>query len=608
MSEEKPAISVKRFEDFIQAVSTAVNLPTSDSSPAFTLIIGAGFSNGLIPTAYDMAFHDIPWWLDPERDAAKPFSRAPGCVPGSDPEFQKRRNALWRKIKEEQPRNEKIPPDLEVDGDGCPVNNPDNIARCYKAIMCASCGLSSQEARCNYLRDAVKRTENEINYAHLFLAGILEAQRTEAWKKEYRHRRPFCRTVLTTNFDTLLQRSLQLNNQLFFISDQPDKLFDSLDDEHEAVHVVQTHGSIFRRFTANDDEEIRRMMEKNAPAFTDYLGRHGVIVIGYGGWDDTIMKALEKCTRFEGNLYWCGITPEGEWGGLCKKVQKLLEDHSGDAYYVPLKGNDGAFVTMRELHKALGLKNHPKVLIDPFANLLESIRGFRFQPEYEYENVLPEKQRREVSPQCLADIIKPQAVKEGVIKLLSKYRDRFNNPETYEEKRVLADSLTLAGDYSSARAIYSSLIVMDGVTSDQRAWALFLRAMLINDETEYEAKIGDLLQVTQMADISSEIKLNAFYYRGLTHYFNQNNQDAIKDFTSAIDLFDQPSEVKARSFFFRAEVYKKLKDYVSATSDYTVALLQKELPEILNKKAVDALGHLEYESHRPCPKENKRND
>jgi hypothetical protein len=137
--------------------------------------------------------------------------------------------------------------------------------------MCASDGLHSEESRSGYLRAVVRRTKNKINYANLYLAGILQAQRTEEWKRN--HRRPFCRTVLTTNFDTLLQRALLLNNQLFFVSDQPENHFDTPDDSNEAIHIVQTHGSIFRPFVANSEAQIRRLRKENSQPFHESLGR-----------------------------------------------------------------------------------------------------------------------------------------------------------------------------------------------------------------------------------------------------------------------------------------------------------------------------------------------
>jgi len=367
--ENEPQISVKSFEDFITTVISEVNAPARDKSPAYTLIIGSGFSSGLIPTAYEMAMNNIPWWKYSGRsdESMKPAT--------DDSNFTEERNKLWKSIKDEEPRNPKIPP-LEIDERGFPTDDPDNVAKCYKAIMCASAGLSSQNQRTEYLRDVVKRSENEINYAHLFLAGILKAQNTDAWE-DLKHKRPFCKTVLTTNFDTLLQRSLQLNNQLFFVSDQPDGSFEKPTDNHDAIHIVQTHGSIFRPFLANNDEEIKDLMEKNAPALKDYFEKRGIIVIGYGGWEDTLMKALTDCRHFNGNLFWCDIHPESSLNKLRSNVRELLSQHHKDAFYVPLPTNDGADLALQELHDKLGLKSYPQIIVNPLSDLIDSIKRLK---------------------------------------------------------------------------------------------------------------------------------------------------------------------------------------------------------------------------------------
>jgi tetratricopeptide (TPR) repeat protein len=618
-----PQISVKQFEDFLTTVTTAVNSPIKDTPPAYTLILGAGFSNGLIPTAYEMAMNDIPWWLDTERDASLLFTRAPSYDDG----FRQRRNALWRKIKEEQPRNKKIP-DFKAGADGCPLDDADNIALCYKAIMCASAGLSSQESRCNYLRDAVKRTENEINYAHLFLAGLLQAQRTEAWKKELKHRRPFCRTVLTTNFDTLLQRSLQLNNQLFFISDQPESHFDAPDDGHDAIHIVQTHGSIFRPFVANDDEQIRRMREENAPAFTQYLESHGVIVIGYGGWDDTIMKALEDCKRFKGGLYWCDIHPEGAWDKLRSNVRALLEKHSGDAFYVPLRGKDGADYAMRDLHKSLGLKNYPKVLIDPLPNLIESIRGLHLPESLDEEKPRKKSDAEKCDIQSIGDLDNAKAVKDAVIKLLSEFQGEFTQPKMATGKMVLAyasaisseseKSVTLwtdvagmadasaelktqalinrglskeeNGDSESAMEDYTRVIEMSDAPTEKKAHALVNRGYIKMRIGDPKGAMEDWTRVIDMSDVSSEQKTKALYNRGLTKKENGDPKGAMEDWTRVIDMSDVSSEQKTKALYNRGLTKKENGDSKSAIEDYTSVIDMSDAPSEQKAKALFSRG------------------
>ena len=113
----------------------------------------------------------------------------------------------------------------------------------------------------------------------------------------------FCRTVFTTNFDPLLQHSLQLVGKLYSISDRPEELDAPDDDDSDTIQLIYTHGSSHRYLLLNTREEIERGTNWNATSLVKYFERHGVIVIGYSGWRDTTMAALEKCVQFDGNLY-----------------------------------------------------------------------------------------------------------------------------------------------------------------------------------------------------------------------------------------------------------------------------------------------------------------
>ena len=586
----KPEISTLDFKDFLTELQNAVDSNNPDQGPAFTLILGAGFSNGLIPTAYEMAMNDIPWWMGKTRDLEQPFTRAPS----NNPDFIKRRNELWKKIKDEQPRNKNIP-DFGINPDGSPKDDADNIALCYKAIMCASSGLNSQKDRCAYLRDAVKRTDNEINYAHLFLAGILYAQRTKAWRKEYGHKHPFCRTILSTNFDNLLQRSLQLNNQLYFVSDQPENHFDTPDDQHEAVHLIQTHGSIFRPFVANSAAEIEKLKE-NAGAFKDYLGRHGVIVIGYGGWDDAIMKALMDCKHFAGNLYWCDLHPVGEWHKLRSNVTALLEKHSDDAFYVPLRGKDGADYAMRDLHMALGLENYPRVLIDPLPNLIESIKGLRLPESLGEEKLRKKSKAEKCGVQGIGDLDNPKAVKGAVIELLTEFQGEFTNPKTATGKMVLAYASAISSEEEKAVALWSEVAGMADATAKQKTRALYNRGVTKGQNSDAKGEMEDYTQVIEMADAPAQQKAKALVNRGVTKGQNGDAKGAMEDYTQVIKMDDAAVELKVNALIYRGVTKGQNGDAKGEMEDYTQVIKMDDVPADLKATALVNRGDTRYKN------------
>jgi tetratricopeptide (TPR) repeat protein len=577
---QSPDISIREFKDFVSAVKTAVDAPSKNETPAFTLIVGAGFSSGLIPMAYEMALYDIPWWLYEGRDTTITFTKAPR----NDAAFLKARNDRWLKIKDEQSRNTGIP-HFEVDSDGCPLNQADNIALCYKAIMCASSGLGSQESRTGYLRDVNKRNDNEINYANLFLAGILQAQRLKTWKTELHHRRPFCRTVLTTNFDTLLQRALLLNSQLFFVSDQPESHFDTPDDDSEAVHIVQTHGSIFRPFVANSAEEIRRMREENAATFRGYFEKRGIIVMGYGGWDDTIMKALEDCKHFNGNLYWCDIHPKGSLDQLRSNVRTLLEKHKGEAFYVPLC--DGwADIAMRDLHEALGLKKYPRVLVDPLPNLIDSIKGLKLPESLLEEKTLVHKETGKADVKSLCDIDNPRLVVDGVIELLETFATEFTDPQSVKGRMVLAQASMLCLELKTAQDLWTKVLDMSEALTAEKALALFSLGLIQSIQGDTRGAMEAWMRVIEMPGAPVEMKAQALNVRGLAKEEQGDAQGAMEDCTRMIEMPDATAEMKALALFNRGATKGTQGDTRGASEDYTRVIEMPDAPAEQRAKAL----------------------
>lgn len=186
---------------------------------------------------------------------------------------------------------------------------------------------------------------SELNAAHRHLAAILEAQQSgRGWQTC-----AFCRTVFTTNFDTLLQNALHGVNLLYCLTDRPERGFDSSDfpDEEGAIHLVYVHGSILRHNPASTTAELDGLTDRNIAVLRDHLNSRDVIAIGHGGWRDGLMAALHGCDSTRHTLYWCDVHPEPP-----AHVASLLEERPATAAYVQL-GMGGADDLMRALYERL---------------------------------------------------------------------------------------------------------------------------------------------------------------------------------------------------------------------------------------------------------------
>ncbi|HET8549439.1 MAG TPA: SIR2 family protein [Bryobacteraceae bacterium] len=231
-------------------------------------------------------------------------------------------------------------------------------------------GYEAQPGRSGARGDYRTTGRNEINGAHFYLASLIELQQTG----QLRNLRPFCRTVFTTNFDTLLQDALQLVNVLYTLTDRPERGLDSSDfpDGDPVIHLVYSHGSILRRNAASSVAEIQELKEKSTGALRNYLESRDILILGYGGWDDCLMSALGACGKHR--IYWCDVySPEAAKQSLAPDVLEILTKRDSCATYVCL-GSQGAEGFMARLFHALAPAGGPPALLrDPVEPFRERI-------------------------------------------------------------------------------------------------------------------------------------------------------------------------------------------------------------------------------------------
>jgi tetratricopeptide (TPR) repeat protein len=227
-------------------------------------------------------------------------------------------------------------------------------------------GLFDPGLRRDFLRHMIERRGKALNGSHLFLAGILARQ------NNWHFHRPFARTIFTTNFDPLLQRSLQLAHKLYYMTDDPGITFRPESESGEAIHLVYLHGSIHRYRLCNTAAEIASARSNEAAALRGFLERRGLIVVGYGGWNDAMMAALSEADSFDGNLYWCDRhSPDLAADLMAPPVTRLLERLGDNAFYVQIPD---ASMLLVALHRGLGLGALPEFMVNPFGSVIAELR------------------------------------------------------------------------------------------------------------------------------------------------------------------------------------------------------------------------------------------
>ncbi len=627
------AIRIKSLDEMIRDVIASLKAG-EPGRPVFSLLLGSGFSVPIIPTPSQMVKGDIAWWRYwKSRKLAQSFcNRAEAIAAGlaAQDQLADFERDLWKPIHAKAMAN----PETEFPlSDGLPdLNNPNAVGRAYQAVMAE--GLISNRMRRQYLRDAIARTHPRVNAAHIFLAGILEAQETADWQRDWGA--PFCRTIFTTNFDPLLQRSLQLVNKLYYMSDRPDVLEPPDDDESEAIHLVYTHGSVHRYDLLNTEDQIKHARERNAPSLIDYFQHHGVIVIGYSGWFDTTMEALSRCPWFDSNLYWCDIHPAGDAEHrLRREVLEILGKGERHAYYVPIPGADEA---MRLLHRELNLGAVPKFILDPVGTVIAQLESI----EVPRDPAVPAATASgsDVTLATLADL------RDKTLNRLRIAKSAFDDPaivqpKTLEGKQDVGEAIAAQlfsnafvaysqgkrehaidlwtaiidapgisaedrakalnnrgvvrrekGELEKAIADYTTVIEMEHAPADEEAIALVSRGFLFGEHSQIEKEIADYTAVIGMVDAPAEQKAIAFYNRGVAFRDRAELAKAIVDYTAVIDMSDAPSVHKAMALRNRGLVWRDLGETAKALTDYTSVIAMAKAPADQKAKALNNRGDL----------------
>jgi hypothetical protein len=134
-------------------------------------------------------------------------------------------------------------------------------------------------------------------------------------------RRGIIRAIITTNFDDYLEKALEeIKIKTQVISNDEDLKHCEPLIHCKDFRVYKPHGTLGKgaiRNTPKDLEKLSPLMEEE---LVRVLSEHGVIVIGYSGRDDGIIKVFNRRNHNYYPLFW--VNPSQPIG----KIEKIFED------------------------------------------------------------------------------------------------------------------------------------------------------------------------------------------------------------------------------------------------------------------------------------------
>jgi tetratricopeptide (TPR) repeat protein len=560
----------------------------------FALVLGSGFSHGLVPTARELVSESLPLWMKSlknntpfETQKQLPAEERAAIAREFWPEFVKK-NA-----------NRDLVLELEAE-----TGLPRAYSDAYKAIFTSGyTGAVGEPAQARKFQRALMRLDKpRLNAAHFLLASLLGIQPGKSRKSDlFKARAAFSRLILTTNFDPFLQIALQSVNRLYFMSDTPEVGVSSeiFDDQTDAMHLVYLHGTIHRRLQAATEEDIQILKEKNARTLAPVLERHGVIVLGYSGWDDAIVEALAACNSFDHRLYWCGREADPlAKGAFGPRVAGILRKSS--ALYVQTT-SAGHFMAKLSARLVKGL---PRLLDNPIAQLREMLETIDLTELKNLANVPPATSKTarlidigsnteaivEAQALTLQRLLEAEHVFRGGVVAPTDgippqppvrtpaERGRGAGPVVFpiDPKKQVQQLLSSAraaaalGNPAEALALCNQALLLAPIESGDQAALLTVQARAHFSLGQTDEAIRDWSRIIETADAPIEKVAVALYNRGVAWDKKGETQKELADYTRLIDeLPDAPVPHVGTALFNRAVTWDSQGETEKALADYT---------------------------------------
>jgi len=115
------------------------------------------------------------------------------------------------------------------------------------------------------------------------------------------------RFIITTNFDNLIEKALDLEglrDKYSVISTNDQAKNSDTWDKVEVCRIYKIHGDKDQGIIRNSPKELERLDEFIERDFQEIINRHGVIVLGYSGEDEGVMRCFERREYHRYPIYW----------------------------------------------------------------------------------------------------------------------------------------------------------------------------------------------------------------------------------------------------------------------------------------------------------------
>lgn len=185
-------------------------------------------------------------------------------------------------------------------------------------------------------------------------------------------------TVLTTNFDNILYKVFSSDERIHTI-DVIKSLSDysKISTDPKNVQIIHLHGDVDNYTDKNDIDEIQDLNKEFIQRILPLLSDHPLIVVGYRGYENSIMKTLflenaSFTTNYKHGIYWC-IMEHDNLNDAPENLKLLQATIGNNLQFVRIKNFDALF----ENNVLKGIKPEYKISYTKSQGNSESIFDLR---------------------------------------------------------------------------------------------------------------------------------------------------------------------------------------------------------------------------------------
>lgn len=371
----------------------------------------------------------------------------------------------------------------------------------YGILFEKLCDQRSQ--RRTYIEECVK--DAKPSWGYIYLANIIACN--------------YFNVTFTPNFDDLLNEACCLYADLKPIVCAHDSAVVDIRITSARPKIIKLHGDFLYDSIKNTVRETETLEVNMREKFKQFSREYGLVVIGYGGNDRSIIDILDTMLKSEGyfpnGLYWC-IQKEGK---ISKKLDRLMRREN--TYYVEIENFDEF---LAELHEKLGL-TLPDTVRDPYKAITERLNAF-ILPKEKIEHPIIKKDIAEMEKQ----VKKFKQVVTGKVPI--KEIKEFDRLVPY---RFLGDTEYTNSNYKKALLYYEKALLQNPNNLEMMNKMVYSYV--------FSEDFDKALETSENMVRQDPNNFMGYGSKGISLVHLNRLKDALANYTQALSLTNRPRQI-----------------------------------------------------------------